>query len=68
MLVFIERSGNFAGLLGILVCLVAGISRMLGNWHTAGYATVTLFTLGIAFMVFACLAKLHALSARLSAQ
>ncbi len=64
MVVFIERVGNAAGLIGILICIVAGLSRMMGNWHTAGYATMTLFTVGIGFMVFACLAKLHALSAK----
>ncbi len=34
---------------------------MMGNWHIGGYATITLFTVGIAFMVFACLVKLHVL-------
>ena len=58
----IDIAGNVAALLGILICLVSGISRLLGNWETAGYSTMTLFTLGIGLMVFACLAKLHAIT------
>ena len=55
----IERAGNVSALLGILICLVSGVSRLMGNWETAGYSTMTLFTLGIGLMVFACLTKLH---------
>ena len=58
----IERAGNVSALLGILICLISGVSRLMGNWETAGYSTLTLFTLGIGLMVFACLTKLHILT------
>ena len=58
----IHMAGNVAALLGIFICLVSGMSRLMGNWETAGYASMTLFTLGIGLMVFACLAKLHVLT------
>ncbi len=64
MVKLIEFTGNAAALLGILVCFVSGVSRLMGNWTTMGYATMTLFTLGVALMVLACLAKLHVLSAK----
>ncbi len=51
--------GNVAALLGIIICLIAGIARMTGNYHVLGYESITLFTGGIALMVAACLAKLY---------
>ncbi|MBW2647102.1 MAG: hypothetical protein JRE23_13195, partial [Deltaproteobacteria bacterium] len=55
--------GNIAAALGILVCLVAGASRLTGSYYVLGCQAITLFTGGIALMVMACLAKLHRLSA-----
>ena len=60
----IDIIGNIAAVLGIIICLVSGISRLMGNLHTLGLSSVTLFTLGIGLMVFACLVKLHALSTK----
>ena len=60
----IDMAGNVAALTGILICLVSGMSRLMGNWQTAGLASMTLFTLGIGLMVFASLAKLHVLTAK----
>jgi hypothetical protein len=59
-----EIFGNVAAVFGILVCCVAGVSRLLGNWQTLGFSTMTLFTLGVGLMVVACLAKLQVLNAR----
>ena len=64
MLKLIKFSGNAAALLGILICFVSGVSRLMGNFETMGLATLTLFTVGIALMVLACLAKLHVLSVK----
>lgn len=64
MVKLIEFTGNAAALLGIFVCFVSGVSRLMGHWETMGYATITLFTVGIALMVLACLAKLHVLSTK----
>lgn len=57
----LEISGNLAAILGILVCSVAGGSRLLGNWQTLGFSTMSLFMVGIGIMLVACLAKLQVL-------
>ncbi len=59
-----EIIGNGAGLLGILICLIAGVSRILGSYHVMGFESITVFTGGIALMVMACLVKLHQLTSR----
>ena len=53
--------GNIAGALGILICLVAGGARMVGNFYVFQYEAFTLFVFGTGLMVFACLAKVEAL-------
>lgn len=55
---------NGAGLSGILVCVLAGVMRLIGSNTVQGYESITLFIAGIAAMVFACLIKLHQLSSR----
>jgi len=52
-------SGNTAAVLGVLVCLVAGVFRLAGNFYVFGFEAQTLFIGGIALMGMACLAKLH---------
>ena len=53
--------GNIAALGGILLCLVAGLARLLGFYYVAGFAASTLLLAGIALLVLACLAKLQLL-------
>lgn len=53
--------GNSAALLGILICLVAGVSRLLGDFYLFQFGLGTLFMGGIALMVMGCLAKLQQL-------
>jgi hypothetical protein len=53
--------GDLAGALGVLVCLVAGIARLTGKYHLAGFEVMTLFNGGVGLMVAACLAKLQAM-------
>jgi len=60
---YIDLVGNIAAIVGILVCLAAGASRLIGAYYLMVFQTITLFTGGIALMVMACLAKLHHLSA-----
>ena len=57
-------AGNGLGLIGVLVCAVAGVSRLTGAFYTAGFQTMVLFNVGVGLMVAACLAKLHALAQR----
>ena len=55
--------GNMTGMLGVLICLAAGIVRLTGNYLVFGYEARALFIAGIALMLMACLAKLHQLTA-----
>lgn len=61
---FLEIVGNFGAGLGILICLLAGVGRLAGNYYLFGFETITFFTGGIALMVMACLAKLNQLGGR----
>ena len=60
----IEIVGNVAGVLGVLVCLAAGLARLAGSWHLAGFETMVLFNVGIGLMVVGCLVKLHVLTSK----
>jgi len=60
----IEIAGNLAAVVGILVCLLAGASRVLGSWYVGGIELLPLFTVGVALMVMGCLAKLHLLTSK----
>jgi hypothetical protein len=61
MMKLIRSVGDAAGVLGILVCVVAGLARLGGTWSVAGVQIAALFQVGIGLMVFACLAKVQAL-------
>jgi len=54
--------GNSVGVLGILICLVAGTARILGSFYLFGFEAGALFNGGIALMVMACLVKLQQLT------
>jgi len=56
--------GNVLAVLGILVCLVAGVARLGSSWYVAGFQTMVLFNVGVGLMVAACLAKLHVLESK----
>ncbi len=58
----INYTGYLTGGLGILLCIAAGLTRLSGDYYLAGYAATTIFSVGTGLMVFACLAKLEALS------
>jgi hypothetical protein len=55
---------NIIAVLGVLLCFVAGVARLAGNYHVLGYEAMTLFQAGTGLMVFACLAKLQQLVSR----
>ena len=61
LMVFVSRA---AGILGALLCLVAGVSRLMGSFYVANVEATTLFMVGIGLMVFACLLKLDQLLGR----
>lgn len=54
--------GNIAGASGIIVCALAGGSRLLGVHYLLGFESVTLFIGATSLMVMACLVKLHQLT------
>jgi len=55
----LKTSGDLAAILGIAMCLVAGVMRLAGQFYIVGIEAITLFIAGIALMVMGCLAKLH---------
>ena len=61
----IATAGHVAAIVGTLVCVVAGAARVANVYEIAGVDSIALFTVGIGGMVFACLAKLHVLTAQL---
>jgi hypothetical protein len=58
----LDAAGHTVSIVGIVLCLVAGISRLAGSHHVASYETLTLMIGGIALMVLGCLAKLQRLA------
>ena len=58
----LDLLGNVAGVTGIIVCTLAGVSRLLGSYHLMGFESVTLFIGGMALMVMSCLVMLHRLT------
>jgi hypothetical protein len=61
---YLDLIGNAAALLGIAMCLAAGLLRIYGLFFVLGYQSMTIFTAGIGAMVFACLVKIHILVLR----
>jgi len=62
----INWAGHGAAYLGVFVCTATSIARVLGNYSVAGFSVLSGFELGVGLMVFACLAKLHLLNARIN--
>ncbi len=57
----IATLGTATGLMGALICLVAGLARVSGTYYLYTFQTTTLFNAGVGIMVFACVLQLHAL-------
>ena len=55
-------AGSITGILGALICFIAGLARIAGFYYLAGYQSTTLFNVGVGMMVFACMVKLDSLS------
>lgn len=62
MKVLLSWVGYLTAGMGVLLCLVAGVDRLLGSYLTLGYENMTLFNAGVGLMVAACLARLEKLS------
>lgn len=63
---FLGIVANMVAAIGVVVCAVAGFTRLLGSYHVLGYEAMTLFLGGISLMVFATLIKLHIVESRIS--
>ncbi len=60
----VNAIATFSGVLGTLLCIIAGITRFLGAYQLGGYGAMAIFTVGTGLMVFACLVKLEVLLGR----
>ena len=58
--------GSVVGIIGILICLSAGLVRVTGGHWLFGFEAFTLFLGGIGVMMMACLAKLQAIALQLN--
>ena len=50
---------NIAGILGIVLCAAAGLSRLTGQFYVGGYEALTVFNGGVGVMLFSALLKLE---------
>jgi hypothetical protein len=57
-------AGRLLGIVGIVVCAVAGLARVTGHYVLGGFPAITLFEGGTTALVAACFCLLWALSAR----
>lgn len=57
-------AGNLLAVIGLLMCLGAGVVRLSGHFHLYGYSAMTIFVAGTGLIVMACLAKLELLLLR----
>jgi len=60
----ISLAGNLIAVIGLMLCLGAGVVRLSGSFHLFGYSAMTIFMAGTGLMVMACLAKVELLLLR----
>ena len=65
---FLGIVANIVAAFGVGICAVAGLTRLLATHHLMGFEAITLFTGGIALMVFSALIKLHIIETLISRQ
>ena len=56
--------GRLAGLIGVIVCAAAGLSRLSGSWSIGSFQVGTMLQAGMAAMVLGCLAYCASLAER----
>jgi len=62
MATLLATTGTISGIIGIALCMVAGLARVSGNFYLLGYGTQSLLVAGIAFITMACFLKLEQLT------
>jgi len=55
----LEGLANATGILGMICCIIAGLARIAGIYHLAGFEALTLFNLGVGAMVMGGIIKLE---------
>lgn len=63
---FLGIIANIVATIGVVICAVSGLTRLLGSYHVLGYEALTLFIGGISLMVFSMLIKLHIIEHHIS--
>jgi hypothetical protein len=58
----LKSVADVAGIIGVLLCIFAGMARILGTFHIGGYESLTLFNIGMGGMIFSILLKVDILS------
>ena len=58
-------TGRLAGLAGVVLCVIAGATRLSGAYWLGQFQATTLLQVGVAGMVLGCLCLLMALLERL---
>jgi hypothetical protein len=58
-------TGRLAGLVGVVLCVIAGGVRLSGAYWLGGFQVITLLQAGIASMVLGCLCLLMVLLERI---
>jgi hypothetical protein len=56
--------GRLLGLIGIVVCAIAGLGRLAGHYTLHGFPLITLFEGGTAVLIAGCFCLLWVLAAR----
>ena len=56
--------GRLAGIVGVLICALAVVERVGGNYLLGGFQVGTLFLAGIAAMIAGCFCLLWVIAAR----
>jgi len=64
MIELFANLGRAAGVIGLLLCLLAGALRLTGHYSVGSFQTITLLQLGIAGLAAGCFLLLWGLSAR----
>jgi hypothetical protein len=59
---YLTLAGSISGIAGMVICLIAGLARIAGNYYLADYQSTTVFNMGVGLMVFACLVRLETLA------
>ncbi|HLX30988.1 MAG TPA: hypothetical protein VKV24_21125 [Casimicrobiaceae bacterium] len=57
-------AGKVLGIIGIVMCIIAGIARLTGHYTIGSFPAITLFEGGTAVMVAGCFSLLWDLVAR----